>query len=161
MVIEKVQIGSQVEVTKMRTKACNVFVCFKCTLNNRVVPLILEFDEGSESTLVKFKHQRSSSKNKQVFEKKLMISHLLFTNVIGLEEGEVLIFLSKELKYYWHKGRGQINYDSDEYDNDEDDNDDYDDDDDDDDNDEDYDMFSSSKRTSTMINNRGGGVNNL
>ena len=58
------------------------------------------------------------------------------------EEGEGLIFLSKDLKYNWHQGGGQINYDNDDYDDDDDD--DNDDDDDFDDEDDDFEVFSSS-----------------
>ena len=76
--VKWVQFGSKVEFSKMRTKTCYVRF-FKDSLNMRTVTPILELDESNASTLVKFKYQSSSSKNKQVFEKKTMISCFLFT----------------------------------------------------------------------------------
>ena len=58
---------------------CRVGPCFKCYLNKSAETLILERDEGNVSTLVKFKYQSSSSKNKWVFDKTNMISGVLFT----------------------------------------------------------------------------------
>ena len=72
--------------------------------------------------------------------------------MISLEEGDEIIFLPKDLKYYWHLGGRAINYDYDDGDDDGDE------DDFDEDND-DFDVFSISQRTSNTISTRWGPIN--
>ena len=64
-----VQFGSKAELTKMRTKTCNVCF-FKYSLNMRAGTPALELDEGNVSTFAKFKYDQSSSKTQRVFEKR-------------------------------------------------------------------------------------------
>ena len=60
VVIQKVQLGSKVEVTKKRTKTC--YVCFfKDSLNTRAVAPILELNEAIAYTLVEFGYWSTSS----------------------------------------------------------------------------------------------------
>ena len=74
----KIQLGSKVEVAKMRIITWYVHF-LKCSLHKRAVTLILELNEGNVSTLVNFEDQSTSSKNLRVFEKTNMIFCLLFT----------------------------------------------------------------------------------